>query len=267
MGPKTAVILVTYNRPESLELVLTGVLGQTDMEFEVVVADDGSGPQTRALVERFARTSPIPIRHAWQEDRGFRAAAVRNLGVRSCDADLLVFLDQDVIPARDWMEHHRRTYAPNRFTVGGYVRLTPEESSSLDLEKVRRGVHETMMNRERRMSLWKKHIFDLFYIATLRKVFPRISGANFGVDRGLFEKVNGLDEEYEGWGKEESDLRTRMRLAGGGVRCLWHKSIVYHLWHPIHPTKADIRKNKERYLQVKRRVRPWRCERGLVQPG
>lgn len=265
MGPRTAVILTTYNWPRALELTLTGLSVQSDPEFEVLVADDGSGPETRDLVERLSKDSPFPLRHVWQEDKGYRRAAVLNRAVRSCDADLIVISDQDAIPARNWVSLHREAYAPNRIVPGGYIRLTREQSDSLDTEKVRQGIHETMMTSSRMWSLRKKHLYNLFYIATFRKIFPRIMGLNFSVSRDLFEKVNGFDEEYVGWGKEDSDLRTRMRQAGGGARCLWHRSIVYHLWHTPQPSKRNMKPNKERYQMVKRRALPWRCERGLLQ--
>ena len=148
------------------------------------------------------------------------------------------------------------------------MRLTQEESKSLTVEKIEEGHHETLMNPERRWFLKKKHIYNLFYIyvTPFQKKFPRIIGMNFAVHRDLFTKVNGHDEEYEGWGREDSDLRTRMRQAGGGARCLWSRAVVFHKWHPVHPTKPEMR-NKQRYIDVKRRALHWRCEKGLVQSG
>ena len=267
MGHKTAVILSTYNWPEALELTLTGLARQEDRDFELIVADDGSGPETRALVERFGKDAPFPVRHAWHEDRGYRLAAVRNLGVRATDAEHLIFLDQDAIPGKDWTREHRKGFGPNLFLPGGYVRLTREESELLTVQKIEEGHHESLMNPERRWFLKKKHIYNLFYNVTpFQKKFPRIIGMNFAVHRDLFTKVNGHDEEYEGWGREDSDLRTRMRQAGGGARCLWSRAVVFHKWHPVHPTKPEMR-NKQRYIDVKRRALHWRCEKGLVQPG
>ena len=214
MAPKTAVILSTYNRPEFLELSLTGLLVQTDTEFDIVIADDGSGPDTKELIERFQNESSLPINHVWQEDKGFRKAKILNEAVHSTDAGLLVFLDQDAIPGRDWMALHRAIYAPNRFVPGGYIRLTKEDSEKLDVEKIRQGAYEALMTEERLRFLKRRHWKSLFYFLTMKKIRPRLMGLNFSVARDLFEKVNGYDEAYEGWGKEDSDLRTRMRQSG-----------------------------------------------------
>ena len=78
MSGLISVIVTTYNRPAALRAVLDGLGAQQDRGFEVLVADDGSRDDTRALVEAQAHTAPVPIRHVWQEDRGFRAGAARN---------------------------------------------------------------------------------------------------------------------------------------------------------------------------------------------
>src|SRR5262245_57194702 len=76
-----SVIVSTYNRPDALNAALRALGRQTEKNFEIVVADDGSGPQTRELVRTWAPKLDVPLKHAWQEDRGFRLAEIRNRAI------------------------------------------------------------------------------------------------------------------------------------------------------------------------------------------
>ncbi|RMG15809.1 MAG: glycosyltransferase [Planctomycetota bacterium] len=261
---KTACLISTYNWPWALERVLTGLARQTTLDFEVVIGDDGSGPETRAMIERFAQSAPFRIEHVWHEDLGRRKTRAMNNAIRATDAEHLIFLDQDGIPAANLVELHRACYAPNRLIVGGYVRLTRDQTEAMTLEDVRSGAFESLMTPERLRFLRRRHLKNQFYILTGRKSRPKLMGLNFSIARDLIEKVNGFDEAYVGWGQEDSDLRHRVRFAGGGARCIWHKAFVFHLWHPEDPTKGK-QLNRQTYEDLKRGRRPWRCAKGLVQ--
>jgi len=262
MKPSVAVILSTYNRPDMLELTLTGLLRQEDRDFRIVVADDGSSEETRAFIERYQ--AEFPLTHVWHEDKGFRKAKILNAAIRACpEVDMLWFVDQDSIPAHDCLALFREAHAPGRLVPGGYVRLTQEDTARLTVENTREGFYETLLTDERRRFLRKRHRKNLVHRLTGRKNRPRLMGLNFAVCRELVVKVNGFDETYEGWGKEDSDLRTRLRRAGGGWRCLWHRAISFHQWHPVNPTKATMDDNQRRYHDVCAGRLPWRCERGL----
>jgi len=105
---RIAVIITTYNRPDALAAVLEGYVVQSDPEFEVIVADDGSGAETRAVVDELAARAPFPLRHVWQKDEGFRAAAIRNKAIAATDADYVIFTDGDCVPGRTFVAQHRR---------------------------------------------------------------------------------------------------------------------------------------------------------------
>jgi len=265
--PETAVIITTYNWPWALERALTALRRQTDPHFSVVVADDGSRDETRDMLDRMREQLPFPLLHAWQEDRGFRRGEALNNAVRHTGAECLIFTDQDSLPAANWIADHRRRYAPGRFVVGGYVRLTEEQSRGLSIADVQEGAHERLMTDARRRHLWRYHLANLWSLTVRLEHRPRIMGLNFSVARDLFDKVNGFDHEYVGWGKEDSDLRCRMRQAGGSARSIWHRSFVFHLWHESHPSKGAKEKNQARYNAIKQRKLPWRCVRGLADLG
>ncbi|MGB2815739.1 MAG: glycosyltransferase, partial [Burkholderiaceae bacterium] len=99
---QVSVIVSTYNRPDALRAVLAGLAEQGDRGFEVLVADDGSGDETRATVAECAAVSAVPVRHIWHEDKGFRLSAIRNLAAAHAEGEYLVFIDGDCVPRLDF---------------------------------------------------------------------------------------------------------------------------------------------------------------------
>jgi len=129
---RLAVVVPTYNRPHFLRRCLEGYLHQRLPPDELVVADDGSGPETAALVAQVAAAAPFPVRHVWHEDRGFRAAAIRNRGVAATEADYLLFTDDDCVPAPRLVADHRRAAERGCFVQGHRVLVGPEATATFD---------------------------------------------------------------------------------------------------------------------------------------
>ena len=100
-----AVIITTYNRPDALSAVLSGYLAQRDRNFEMIVADDGSTSETARVVAQYKARADFKITHARQEDRGFRAGAIRNRALAGTSADYIVFSDGDCIPLPHFIAH------------------------------------------------------------------------------------------------------------------------------------------------------------------
>lgn len=235
---KVAVIVTTYNRPEALALVMAGFAAQADKRFELIVADDGSTGETAQAVRNFASSAPFAVRHVWQEDAGFRAAAIRNQAVLASDADYLVFTDGDCVPMPNFVAAHRSLAERGCFLAGNRMLLNEDLTAWVLAEqtpiyawsradwqsaKQRGGVNRLAPLRELALPGW------------LRKVRPRrwqgAKTCNLSLWRDDFVRVNGFDECYCGWGLEDSDLVIRLLRAG-----LCHKSArfaapVAHLWH------------------------------------
>jgi glycosyltransferase involved in cell wall biosynthesis len=133
---KLAVVVTTYNRPDALRAVLDGYLAQTDLAFELIVADDGSTTDTRRVVEEYAARPRVPIRHVWQADQGFRAAAIRNRAVAGTDAEYLVFTDGDCVPVRGFVAAHRRLAQRGRFLAANRVLLGEAFSRRVLAERI-----------------------------------------------------------------------------------------------------------------------------------
>lgn len=254
------VVLSTYERPHLLALALEGYRRQTDQDFELVIADDGSGHATREVIVAFAQTASFPVRHAWHAHEQFRLAAVRNMGIHESSAAYIIFSDGDAIPPKDFVAMHRRHCRPGRFAVGGYVRLSEKYTATLTPEKVAAGDFVAQITPEDRRRLWWRHFLACWYNLTGSKDRPRIIGMNFAVWRADLFALNGFDENYVGWGREDSDMRTRMRRHGLGTVSLWNRSIVYHMHHPPEESRKDAGRNVAYYYTASKTPR---CSHGL----
>lgn len=254
---KVCVVVTTYNRPDALALVLAGYAAQDRYDFELVVADDGSGDETRRTVEAFAAGAPFPLRHVWQEDTGFRAAAIRNKAVAATGADYVVFTDGDCVPSRSFVTQHRRLAEPGWFAAGNRVLLSPAFTH--------RVLGERMAVQDFSWARWLRSRVRGEVNRTLplirlpdggwRRLHPRrwegVKTCNLGLWRDDLLKVNGLDEAYSGWGLEDSDLAIRLLHAG-----LRHKSArfaapVFHLWHREND-RSSLPENRKRLQELLR---------------
>lgn len=264
--PRALVILATYNQAPHLERALRGYLRQTTQDYALVVADDGSGPETRAVVEAAAaafEARGVSLLHVWHEDRGFRKCRILNEAVRRGPAaPLLVFSDGDCIPPAAFVARHLAVHGPRTFHVAGAMRLERAPSEALDLPAVDAGRYEQLSNAESTRDLARKARQSRIGTWLRRRNRPKILGLNFAVDRALFEAINGFDERFESWGiGEDSDVRDRlMRLRPRPVvRVLYGVNDVVHLWHP-RPQGVDQRAESRAYHRTER---PIRAERGL----
>lgn len=231
-----SVIVSTYNKPRHLALVLEGLRLQRDAEFEVIVADDGSTAETTAVIESFAARAPFRVEHVWQEDLGFRAARIRNLGVKAARGEELVFLDGDCIPFPDFLAAHHRAARANCVLAGDRLFLDQKPSAVVtEREVADPGVGALVPSAETRRLRWRA-AKSRFYALTGIKERPKVVTANLSMARSAFEAVNGLDERFVGWGHEDDDLRRRLRRRGIRIGSVCTTARVCHLWHPHVPS-------------------------------
>ena len=100
--PTISVIIPTYNREKFIGRALCSVFAQTHPCQEILVVDDGSTDQTRAIVGSLCAQSPVPLHYLYQENQG--PAAARNLGITHAQSGLLAFLDSDDHWQKDKLE-------------------------------------------------------------------------------------------------------------------------------------------------------------------
>ncbi len=237
-----SVVVSTYDWPDALDAVLRGLAVQSDSSFDVVVADDGSGPETKETVARWRHVFGNRLVHVWQPDEGFRLARVRNLGAANARGSYLVFLDGDCIPRRHFVGAIRRGSIPGWFLAGTRMYLSEELSLGVLRDRIpigswsvitlaRQARHEIrgwrhLTPRDRRRA-WRPRLPDF---APHRNAY----GFCTGVAQADFEAVNGFDTRFVGWGDQDVDLAVRLRRSG--LRCGYAgpRSTLLHLWHPSH---------------------------------
>ena len=265
-----AVIVTTYNRPDALAAVLDGYCAQRDRHFRIVVADDGSGPETAAVVARYRQRAAPAIDHVWQEDRGFRAGGIRNRALALTKVDYVIFTDGDCVPLPDFVAGHRRL-AERGWCIAGNRILLGEKPSRRVLDGQLR-VHAWSMGKWLHAFLKGEinrflPVLPLPLPGWLRKLpagrWQGVMTCNLSAWRDDLLAVNGFDEEYEGWGLEDSDLTIRLLHSGVRRKSGRFAAPVIHLWHPEND-RASLEANRRR-LDALNRSREIRASRGMDQ--
>lgn len=244
---KISLIITTYNWPQALDFVLRSLEDQIDKNFEVIIADDGSGPDTKQLIENFSNTSEITVKHFWHRDNGFRVAAARNGAVALAEGDYLIFIDGDCCLMPSFIASHRKLAEKNWFIAGRRVYLKQGFTSKV----LKRG------SSFFRWPSWVLFIMGLtgqcnrpFQFLPLpqssitrkkkAKSWDKVQTCNLGVWRDDFYRVDGFDESYVGHGLEDSDFTVRLIRSGIQRIDANHCSPVLHLYHSRSiPERAD----------------------------
>lgn len=232
-----SVVITTYNRPDALAAVVEACFAQSDKNFEIIIADDGSTANTKDCIDALQARSPVALQHVWQPDLGFRAAMARNRGTLAARGQYIVFLDGDCIPQRDFIAQHRKLARPGFLVSGSRVLLSPALTSRILSEHIdlpSASVLERIAYRLR--GDINKVLQLLFRLPDLgresrRFTWRRIKSCNLGVWRSDLELVNGFDESFLGWGHEDSDLVVRLFNAGVNRKDGAFATEVFHLWH------------------------------------
>lgn len=230
---ETSIIVASYNQPISLGLGLSSLLMQDDLGFEVIVADDGSTPDVSEMVAGFAKTAPFPVKFVTHEDDGFRKPTIVNLAVLQALGKKIIFIDGDCLAFKNHVSMHVNNLAPGRFCVGGRVMLSLDDSLRLTREDVLAGNHKKFLTKEALKPMVQKQRTSWLQSLLGMNRGPRIIGCNFSIMREDFFTVNGYDETFNNQGKEDSDLRNRLRNNGFKGVNLLAKNIVCHLDHAV----------------------------------
>lgn len=227
------LIISTYNWPEALDRVLASAVDQSLPPIEIIVADDGSGPETAEVVRQWAARSSVPITHVWQEDDGFRLSRVRNLAILRATAEYLIILDGDEVLHRDFVLDHFRAAEPNEVLRGSRAALSQAQTvTALRTGRLPRWWSKGLMKRAAAIRLpllscllrhWQPKGTQGHYLACWRRDAIR---------------VNGFDERFSGWGGEDAEFVIRLFNTGVTKRRLRFSGVMYHLYHPPAPREG-----------------------------
>lgn len=236
---RISLIISTYNWPGALALCLKSVEQQKLLPFEVIVADDGSDESTRNLINSFKRSYPIPITHVWQPDHGFQLAKIRNKAIAEASGEYIIQIDGDLILNTHFIQDHRDFSRKGIFVTGSRVMLSEKLSrkligqSSINIPYFDFGVSSRINGV--RCRLLRNYMADRYRINDI--YFMR--GCNMAFWREDLIKVNGYNEEFVGWGREDNDIAIRMINLGLKKRVIKFGAVTYHLYHP-HNSRANL---------------------------
>ena len=222
---KVALLITTYNRPDTLNCLLASVAKQSRLPDEVTICDDGSDPSTAGIIASWSRQ--LPICHVWCPDTNFRAALTRNLGILKSRAELLVFVDGDCLLPPCFVENHLKLAEPGYLISGGRHLLSEEQTKSV----LSGSLAFSVVFDNWKFSSWPR--------SPLRDFSPKnwesVRTCNLSVHREDALRIAGLDERYVGWGREDSDFVVRLIHSGVKIRSGRLAACVAHLYHPEIP--------------------------------
>jgi glycosyltransferase involved in cell wall biosynthesis len=268
MTPVLSLIVAEYNKPEQLRLVLAACRRQTLKDFELVVADDGSGPDVAAAIDAARHRCAFPVAHLRHQDAGWRKNTMLNKAIRAASADYLVFIDGDCLPHGRFIEDHFSAREVRKALCGRRCDMSERWTRSLTHESVESGEFERLGAREWLDGITGRalHVENglRFRSEALARLFHPAQrgmlGCNFSAWKSDMESINGFDELYDGPGfGEDTDVEFRLGLAGVRCKPLRQRAVLFHLHHPrtaVSPASAA------RFLETKRRNSAW-SENGL----
>jgi glycosyltransferase involved in cell wall biosynthesis len=267
----TGIIISTYNNPQWLEKTLWGYVYQTHADFELIIADDGSGEDTRELVALYKKKHFPSLKYIWHEDKGFRKTQILNQALSVASADYLIFTDQDCIPRSDFVETHLRQAQEGCLLSGGYFRLPLSISQNITQEDVasqrifdlgelkKRGLKSSWKNTK----LYRSPAFSSF-MNILTPAKATWNGCNSSGWRKDMIAVNGFDEEMQ-YGGEDREFGERLFNNGIRSKQIRYSAICLHLDHERPYKNPEIMARNKQIRQETRKNKTVRTPHGIIQ--
>jgi len=232
-----SLIISTYNWPQALELVLCSVAEQTIIPNEVIIADDGSREDTKQLIETLNLRLNLPIKHIWHEDKGFRLAKIRNMAIASSTSEYIIQIDGDIIIHPRFIADHIKFAKSGSFVRASRIYINEETSNTMLKE------HHSKINA---FSKGITNFFSALRIPFLWSYFEdnyknkgderyEIHGANMAYWRKDAIRVNGYNEDFNGWGPEDKEFITRLLNTGIKKRFIKLGAVAFHIYHKENP--------------------------------
>lgn len=263
-----AVVITTYNNPKSLELCVRSFLNQTHTNFEVFIADDGSGDETRDLIARLKRECPFQIYHVWHPDNGYQKSKINNKVFGQISPEkypILLCVDHDVVVHYRFVEdhflaHQRENFGPLMF-MGRRVDLSPELTAELTPENVlefNRGLSMPLIRSALKgetknvLRSWRLDVPAWVNRLMKRDRVYDLLGSNYSITTSVMHQVNGYNEDFKSYWGEDGDLFVRVRNSGVKQYGIIGFAVQWHLYHkrlvetPEHIAKyQDLLKDRD----------------------
>jgi len=260
---KVSIVVTTYNWESALGSVLRSIAQQTVLPNEVIVADDGSKSSTQAGINEIAEAFPVPLKHSGQEDIGFRLARSRNLAIAAATGDYIIILDGDMVVNRHFVEDHVNAAKAGFYVQGSRILTQPEFDADKLLQENKDPHYFSKGIARRRHTIRMPWLSNVFLTISEGQKTTGVKGCNQGWWRKDLISVNGYDERFVGWGREDNDILLRAYRMGLKRRDIRFAALATHIYHNerhpegINPNDRWLKDNAERNVIM--------CEAGLDQ--
>lgn len=254
-----AVIVTTYNSPAYLDQVLSAYAKQTIMPDELIVADDGSTSDTAEVVNKFKFSATFTVHHVWHQDLGFRAAKIRNEAVKTIKSDYMIFTDGDCVPHPCFIEDHIKLIQAGSFVQGKRMLVSKKASSGFTYHSTSQLIWMCLQGKLSGCH----HLLRIPGLAINNVSLRGIKTCNMALFRSDFVAVNGFDEDFTGWGREDAELAVRLFNYGLSRRDPPFSAVVFHLWHNEN-SRALLNQN-DLLLEQSEKFKKTFCRNGLYK--
>jgi glycosyltransferase involved in cell wall biosynthesis len=237
---KISVIVATYNWPEALKLCLASLISQTDINYEIIVADDGSKPPTKEVINEMSANSHLTIKHLWQEDDGCRKTRILNSGIQASSGSYLIFIDGDCIAQPDFIAQHRKLAQKDFLITGSRILLSKKITQELlthkawDFSKFKSQIVKFRLGGDinKALQLIIKR-GDGKWRHFSRFAWRRIKGCNMSCWKADALEIGGFDGTLIGWAHEDADFVFRLEHSGVSRKSGSWATEVLHLFHQV----------------------------------
>jgi len=227
----SSLLVTTYNWPEALRVTLLSIAGQSVSPSEVIVADDGSGPETAAVIKEILGQSNLTWCHVCHEHKGVRQSRIKNLAVSHSKYPYLIFVDQDTVLHPNFVGDHLSMVQEGVFLQGKRTLLSQSYTKKILADGRFRAPSPWLMGLGNRKNTLRSLVVGRL-LARPKKFHTALRGCNLSLFKSDFLKVDGFDETYDqSWGREDSDFCYRLFHAGIRMKFLWFMALQYHLYH------------------------------------
>jgi glycosyltransferase involved in cell wall biosynthesis len=231
--PSCSLIISTFNRPDALELCLKSLAHQRVFPLEVIIADDGSGRETKKVIEQFTAKANFTVKHVWQKDEGYQLSKIRNKAFAAATGDYILQTDGDLIFHANFVKDHLQFAKKGCFVSGTRTNITAAKTNEILQLKAFANLKYYAPGIKKRYNAVRFALLKNLnaQLQASSKNLHYVLGCNMAFWKEDLIKVNGYNEAFKGWGKEDNDLSARLMNAGIKLRFLKFGAIVFHLWH------------------------------------
>ncbi|MBP6386680.1 MAG: glycosyltransferase [Pseudarcicella sp.] len=257
---KISLLITTYNRPEALNLVLMSALAQSLLPHEIIIADDGSTESTKDLIAGFQDQRLVPIYHVWQPDEGFKLSAIRNKAIAQAKGEFICMIDGDLLLHNDFIQIIENMAVRNTFYQGKRVLLDENKTEQIILSEKIPNITFFSNGFKNRLNTVSSKLLSSILSKRINSI-RAVKGCSMHFWKEDALAVNGFNEDFIGWGREDSEFVSRLLNYGVKRKNIILGAVGYHLHHQ-EASRKMLPENDlilEQTLKFKKMV----CENGI----